>query len=954
MLLQLCLALLFSGELRQTTTPTPAEARLASYEKRQELAEASPLGAWPFRSVGPRIMGARIVDIIGFSDKPETYLAAYASGGLWRTTNSGTTWEPLFDDTPSITIGAIAVNPNDPNEIWVGTGEHNSSRSSYAGTGIHLTRDGGRTWTNMGLHDSHHISRIIVHPADPNTLYVAVIGHLYSTNEERGLFRSRDKGKTWKKILYIDEKTGVIDVEMDPTDPKRLYAAAWQRHRLAWDFTEAGEGSGLYISEDGGDSWKEQVTGLPKGEHMGRIGLSISKANPSVIYACVDNQGTYTSPEPDPRPLTKKKLATMDKEAFLALDDKVISDFLRQNEYHRDITVERLREQLMAGQLEVADLHGYLYDGNSALFDREVYGVEVYRSNDRGLSWTKTHEKPIPDFAWSYGYYFGLIEADPVDVNTFYVGAVPLLKSTDGGKTFTNIMRSNVHVDHHALWIDPKKPNHLVLGNDGGINMSWDAGREWQRFNYQAVGQFYTVAYDMATPYNIYGGLQDNGVWFGSSSAQGRYDDQWHHMHSGDGAFVQVDPRDNTTVYSGYQFGHYYRTNRQTGERITIFPRHQLKEKPLRYNWMTPLVLSSHHPDILYMGANRVLRSMDMGETWEPISDDLTTDPQGVGDVPFGTLTCLRESPHTFGTLYAGSDDGRLWVTRGTTWTEIGADMTQGLWVSSIETSPHAEGGVFVTLTGYRNDDFKTYVFASDDFGATWRDMRGNLPDEPCNVIRQDPKNDKVFYLGTDVGFWITFDGGNNWYPHHQDMPKVPVYAMEIHPREHELIVATHGRSIFVLDLEPTQFLTEDNLAKGLFVHDPPPIPFSRGWGQKMWPWDYAGEKPDHLTLTFLASEPGTVGVVITRDGEKVHEREVQATRGINYLDWDFQVTPEQAGKTTKRKKKKSKKAAADQPEVHFHVGANGSSYAIAGEYKIELRRGDEATFTTLVITPGS
>jgi len=946
-----CLFLIFSFQATptQTTSPTPDRDRLDAYDTRLERESQSPFEALEMRSIGPMVMGARVVDLLGFADKPHTYLVAYASGGLWRTTNQGTTWTPLFDDMPTITIGDIAVDPNDANRIWVGTGEDNSSRSSYAGTGIYLTEDGGKTWSHKGLLDTHHISKVLVHPTNPDVVYVAVIGRLYTDNPERGVYKTSDGGKTWSKVLYVNEKTGVIDLVMDPKNPDRLIAAAWQRYRKAWDFSEGGPGSGLYLTKNGGTSWEKAGNGLPQGENIGRIGLSICLSQPNTIYATLDNQNELENPEPDNRAVTLRKLADMDKETFLDQSDRDIRGFLRRNAFHRDITVEKLREQLKSDEITIQDLIDYVYDGNASLFDRQIHGAQVYRSDDGGETWRKTHDEPIPSFVYSYGYYFGIIEVDPNDPDTIYITGVPILKSSDGGKTFKNTAQPGVHVDHHALWIDPNNSKHVVLGNDGGVYMSWDEGENWLTFNYMPVGQFYTVAYDMAQPYNIYGGLQDNGVWYGPSREQRRYSQPWTRIMGGDGAFVQVDPTDNATVYAGYQFGHYARQNLNQGGYLPIFPRHQLKEQPYRFNWMTPFVLSKHKNDILYMGGNRVLRSMNKGEDWEAISPDLTTNPKQEGDVVFGTITSLRESQKTFGTLYVGTDDGKLWVSRGNydDWKDISQGVEQGLWVSSIETSPHKKGEVFVTLTGYRNDDFRAYLYQSKDYGETWESIKGDLPDEACNVIRQDIENPDMLYLGTDVGLWVSFDRGQHWLPYQHGLPKVPVYALEVHPREHELIVATHGRSIFVLECQTLAQLTPDKMDESLVLleQEEDSTSFNYGWGDNPRDWSTWPSRTPHTELWFYTKGGGEVTFLVQHDDKVVHQSTKTVQAGLNSVEWDYEVQPEpvKKGKKAKKKKKDGKKAE------EYHKGENGKSYAVAGKYTFKISLGEadgESKFT--------
>ncbi len=916
------------GEAAQKTQATSVETRMASYEKRKAMEDATLLGALEFRNAGPREMGGRVVDVQGFEDFPNTFFAAYASGGLWKTVDNGIVWKPMFQKGPSITIGDFAVNPKNLNEIWVGSGEDNSSRSSYAGTGIYYSSDGGETWTNKGLLDTHHISEILIHPKDSQTVLVSAIGHLYSTNEERGVFKTTDGGETWKKVLYINDNTGVIDMVADPSNPDYIYAAAWERSRTAWNFVEGGKGSGIYISKDGGETWSLSVKGLPAGENMGRIGLAVSPANPKVIYASVDNQNEKTDDEKEPEtdPLTTKKLIGMDKETFLANEDDDIKSFLRSNRFHKDITVKSIKADLESDKISMDDIRAYLYDTNG-LAGSDVKGVEVYRSDNRGKTWKKMHDKPIPYLAFSYGYYFGIIKADPQDEDTIYVLGVPLIKSEDKGKTFKTASSPNVHGDHQAMWINPSNPKQILAGNDGGISMSYDGGVNWKNYNDQPVGQFYTVAYDMATPYRIYGGLQDNGAWRGPNREQDQYGQRWEFLTGGDGAFVQVDPRDNETIYSGLQFGVYFRNNNKTGDSQPIYPRHKMKEAPYRYNWMTPIVLSQHHNDVLYMASQRVLRSLDQGRTWEAISDDLSSNPSNIGDVPYATVSMLRESPHAFGTLYAGTDDGKLWITRGAEWENISITPEKELWVSGIEVSPHAESEVFVTLTGYRNDDFSSYVYWSGDYGKTWKDLTANLPPEPCNVIRQDPKNENILYLGTDLGLMISFDKGEHWQPHQAGLPNVPVYAMEIHPREHDLIAATHGRSVFVLNLDIMSQIEQDTFEKDLVVFDHDDPKFQKFWGSKGWPWMFGERKPPHSKIYFSTKDAVEAKITISKDDKPVYKQTLEKEKGVRVFKWDYRIT--------------EKKALKDE-EAKWHDGQDEHKYATAGTYQVKLEAGDK------------
>ncbi|MFK8104948.1 MAG: WD40/YVTN/BNR-like repeat-containing protein, partial [Saprospiraceae bacterium] len=509
------LPLLFTLQLfAQTQPPATASAdRIAEFQKRQKLLSNSLVDQIPFRSVGPTVFSGRVTDIAVSPKDPSHFYVAYASGGLWKTENNGTSFQPLFEDEIVMTLGDIAVNW-DKNIIWAGTGENNSSRSSYAGVGMYKSTDGGKTWAHKGLGESHHIGRIILHPTNPDVVWVAVLGHLYSPNEERGVYKTTDGGNTWKKVLYADEKSGAIDLMIDPSNPEVLYAATWHRERSAWNFVEAGKGSGIYKSLDGGENWEllsQGKSGFPTGEGVGRIGLTMyKKGTKTVLYAILDNYDRRPVEKKDKDDgLTKDDLREMSKTDFLKLNEKEIKAYLRGNNFPKKYTEKKIIKMVKDDKITPFALVEYLEDANSLLFDTPVKGAEIYRSDDEGKTWKKTHENYLDNVYNSYGYYFGQIRVSPMDPDKIIFMGVPILISTDGGKTFKDINRENVHVDHHALWLNPKRDKHIILGNDGGINISYDDGETWVKCNSPAVGQFYAVAVDMAKPYNIYGGLQD-------------------------------------------------------------------------------------------------------------------------------------------------------------------------------------------------------------------------------------------------------------------------------------------------------------------------------------------------------------------------------------------------------------------------------------------------------------
>ncbi|MEL6720944.1 MAG: glycosyl hydrolase, partial [Bacteroidota bacterium] len=514
---------LFAQAIAPQPPATPANERIASFQQRQQLETNSLVKDVPFRNVGPTVFSGRVADLEVSPKDPTHFYVAYASGGLWKTTNNGMKFDPLFDNEIVMTIGDIAVDW-ERNTIWVGTGEVNSSRSSYAGVGMFKSEDGGETWQHKGLGESHHIGRVILHPNDPNTLWVAVLGHLYSPNEERGVYKTTDGGETWKRVLYSNENAGAIDLILDEKNPDVLYVATWERTRRSWDFVESGEGSGIYKSTDGGENWTQintEKSGFPTGKGVGRIGLARTvEDGAEILYAILDNYDRRPKEEEkeEEEGLTKDDLREMSKADFLKLEKEEVAKFLKDNRFPKKYDAEAVTKMVMKDKIKPLALVEYLEDANSLLFDTPVIGAEVYRSEDGGKTWSRTHEKYLDAVYNSYGYYFGQIRIAPDDADKIYIMGVPVLRSDDAGKNWTSINQENVHSDHHALWVNPDRSGHLILGNDGGINISYDDGETWNKCNTPPVGQFYAVAVDEAKTYNIYGGLQDNGVWMGSST----------------------------------------------------------------------------------------------------------------------------------------------------------------------------------------------------------------------------------------------------------------------------------------------------------------------------------------------------------------------------------------------------------------------------------------------------
>jgi photosystem II stability/assembly factor-like uncharacterized protein len=819
----LAAGLISFGSLQaQDIKPTTEKALQESVDKHKAMLASTPLHDFKARNVGPTNMSGRIVDI-EVANNGTTFYVAAASGGIWKTEDNGQSFTPIFDHQGALGIGAMALSPSDNNVIWVGTGEDNSSRSTYAGAGVYKSTDAGKTWQMMGLVHSHHIGQILIHPTNPNIVWVGSMGGLYSKNKERGLYKTTDGGKTWKKTLYIDDNTGIIDIQIHPTNPDILLAASWERFRQAHDFIGNGKGSSIWRSEDGGDTWKKAVSGFPQDEFVGRIGFDFSLSNPNVAYALLDNQGKSDKPAPEPRqrgnqqqeenPLKLEDFKDMTLDQALALDDKKLESLARRSQFSSKYTPAEIKRLLKTGKItptQIANYNGGAVDANAAMFGQPIIGAEVYRSEDAGKSWNKVSESDISRLYNTYGYYFGEVRVSTSDENEVFVLGVPLLVSRDGGKNFSRTDSiGDPHSDHQAMWIDPQNSKHILLGNDGGLYRSYGGGARWDHMNTQMpISQFYSVMVDQATPYHIYGGMQDNGVWFGKST--NKPEDPWEPLFGGDGMVVAVDTRNNDIVYTGSQFGNYARINKATGERRRITPGHDIGNAPNRWNWRTPAELSYHNQDIVYMGSQYVYQSLDQGNTWTTISPDLTKNKKS-GNVPFATLSVVEESPLEFGTLYAGSDDGNVWVTRnnGGNWTSLNAGLPQDRWVSSISPSKYKEGRVYITLNGYRYDEFNTYVFKSEDYGKTWKSIKANLPEESTNIIIEDPKMPNILYLGTDHGLYVSMDEGNNWNLFQGEIPNVAIYDMVIQERENHLIVGTHGRSVFVIDLKQIHDLAQ-------------------------------------------------------------------------------------------------------------------------------------------------
>jgi len=742
---------------------TDPALRFQWFEQFEAMKAKTPYKDLKWRHIGPYDVGGRCTDVEApIGDKLTIYVGA-ATGGVWKTTNAGVTWTPLTDELPTLSTGDLALAESDPSIVWLGTGEANHFRASIAGIGVYKSVDGGKTWTHMGLAATQTIGRILIHPTNPDIVYVAATGHEWTYNPERGVYKTTDGGKTWEKVLYINEKIGAIDLVMDPTNPDVLIASMVNRIRLRWSDPTPG-GEGLFKTKDGGKTWKPLTNGLPQDKSkIGRIGLALCRSKPNVVYAYVDNHTPTRMPEPGER-----------------------------------------------------DSYGRL-----RTFP-DIVGAEVYRSDDQGETWRKVSpsDRMFERFGGTYGWVFGQIRVDPNDPDVVYLMGLGLYRSKDGGKTWERLGRG-VHGDHHGMWIDPADSNYILNVNDGGAYASYDFGANWRSFQDGIPAtQFYNVAYDMNKPFAVYGSVQDFGTYRGLGVApqraqapnQRRFRPQlvrWERAPGGEGTLIEVDPNDPNTEYASSFYGRLERAEFKDGAwtRKAIYPRAPEGEPPYRGQWLAGLLLSPHNPQIVYHGFQYLFRSMNRGEKWERISPDLTTNnPAWQGKLPYAipyqTITAIAESPFKFGVVYVGTDCGRVHVTKdaGATWTEITAGLPYNKHVWTIVASKYDPATVYIALIGRHDDDFAPYVFKSTDYGKTWVDIGGGIPGGPTNVIREDPKKKNVLYCGTDQGVFVTTDGAGTWHYLGSGLPNAPVWDLKIHPRDNMLIIATNGRGMWAID----------------------------------------------------------------------------------------------------------------------------------------------------------
>ena len=866
-----------------------------AYQQKEELTKSSRVKNIHFRNIGPTIMSGRVVALEVNPKDPTKFYVAYASGGVWYTDNNGTSFKSISEDWPTQNIGEITMDWKNK-ILWVGTGENNSSRSSYSGIGILKTEPNGSNWVNVGLTDSHHIGKILINPTNKDHVIVGVTGHLYSKNNNRGVYVTKDGGITWKKTLYIDDGTGIIDMAYTPNSFNIMYATAWEKDRKAWNLNEGGNSSSIYKSIDAGETWyniSKEDSGFPVGDGVGRIGIAVFDEN--IIYAVLDNQffRTRNSKQND-EGLGRDSFKNMSIKEFNKISDKDLKSFLRSNRFPSKYTVERIKSDIDDEKISPSDLYKYLVDANSELFNTPIIGAEVYRSDDGGNNWTKTHETFLDGVYNTYGYYFGKIHVDPSNSDKIYTYGVPIITSDDGGKSFYRIGKENVHADHHDLWINPNKPGHLINGNDGGVNITYDDGKNWIKNNSTEVGQFYAINVDYDKPYNVYGGLQDNGVWKGPHNSienkrwnmNGKY--PWEMIMGGDGMEVQIDNRDSNTVYTGFQFGFYYRLELDSGKRKSIKPVHELGESPYRFNWQTPILLSPHNQDIVYFGTNHFHKSNDKGDSWQLTSKDLTNGGKK-GNVPYGTITTIAESPIVKDLLYVGTDDGLIHVSKngGKTWKNISQNLPQDMWVSKVYASSHNEKVIYASLNGYRWDNFSPYLYKSENYGKTWTSISSNLPDSPINVVIEDNINQNILYVGNDHGVYVSLDSGINWEPFSSGLTSAAVHDLVIQKDENHLLIGTHGRSIYITEIEKIQGLSDEILNSSLYVYPLKSIKKLASWGVKRSIWSESNNPNLELTI-FSSSKKEYQLSIIDSEGNSIYNVSDKLDRGFNFVDYNL------------------------------------------------------------------
>jgi len=820
------LALLFNVLFLTAQVVTPAEEIIKSWELHKEMESSSIFKYLPWRSIGPISQGGRVESIAGVPGDPSIVYVGIGSGGVWRTENAGASWTPIFDEQPTVAIGDIEVSANNPDLIWVGTGESLLSKTSFPGIGVFKSIDGGETWEHKGLPDSHHIMRIAIDAKDSETVYVAAMGHNIAPNTERGVFKTTDGGNTWKKILYVNDQTGASDVIINPNNSNHIFAAMWNR--------KEGNHSGIYRSLDGGETWTKQSSGFLSGEHTGIIGFDIAPTNSNYVYAVVDNRAP----------------------------------------------------NIVNGR------------------ERGVKGCEVYLSKDFGNTWEKTHEEPLYIYA-GHGWSFGDIKVSPTNENEIFVLGVTLQKSIDGGKTFTEVRgeiahlvendSKILHLDMHDLWIDPLQPKRLLLGNDGGIFSSFDKGKEWVHHNNLPIAEFYTISIDNHDTNIVYGGTQDNSSLYGPIDNDRNRKDPWNFVwldrwSGGDGFETFSDPTNPDIVFFESQGGGMVRKNHKINESVWIQPRNEDNEKPFRFNWHAPFMSSIHNPKILLSGGNKVFKSLDKGDNWQTISPDLFAEYSK--ENLEGVLTVLAESPLNTKLLIAGGNKSEIFLTtdEGENWINKNNGLPSHLKLTSIVPSKYSEDRVYITLNDYNHDDASPQVYVSNDLCDTWQLISNNLPTEATHIFAEDPKDENILYLGTDLGVYISIDRGNNWISLSKKLPPIATQDLLVHPDKDELIIATHGRSMYALDVRPIRKYRELQKAQKAYLF---PVKDARLPRARHASGDWDLETSHPANFTFYTPKKEEISLIVKdKNGEDIWAFNESYDVGFHTISWDLVKQP--------------------------------------------------------------
>jgi photosystem II stability/assembly factor-like uncharacterized protein len=850
-----------------------------------QQAPATPLddvlNTLSFRNIGPFRTSAWITEIAvpesPARDHLYTIYAATRSGGLWKTVNNGITWDPISDSVEVAAVGAVALSPSNPQVVWMGTGANDLARSSYSGKGLYKSVDAGKTWQFAGLPDSQHIARIVVHPKNPDTVYVAAIGHLFSKNEERGVFRTTDGGKSWQKVLYVNEGVAAIDLVIDRRTPTVLYAAMYEYDRNPWRLVLGGNGSDVYKSTDGGTKWDRLGNGMPDGT-IGRIGLDIYQKNPNILYAVVENLNPRA--EGVPRAIDACQAGAQQPQG---------------------------RAGAAGGGAGAAGAAGAAGRGGRGAAAGGPIGNEIYRTDDGGKTWRKVNSDTVDVAGGKAPYSFNQLKINPNNPDHVIVTSDTMYSSLDGGKTWscsnTNGFFRGVFGDFRTMWWDSEDSNRIMIGSDGGVNVSYDGGRTADYFLNLRIGEMYAIGVDMDDPYNVYGGMQDHDSWKGpSNSVSGRITlEHWTTVGPGDGMYNQVDPTDSRWVYNTREMGNHGRYDQLTGQRTVIAPPAPAGTA-LRYIWQTPIVLSPHNPQIVYAGSQFLSRSFNRGDAWENISPDLTTnDPskcgRGSGNVPYCAMTTISESPVRAGVIWAGTDDGKVHVTEnhGGAWRDATAAIAAAggaadRYVSRVFASPHDAGTAFVAKTGFRHDDFTPYLFRTTDYGKSWTSIGAGLARSPINVVVQDRRNANLLVVGNDIGVYVSIDAGKNWSRLKANLPTVAVHDLTIHPREGDLVLGTYGRAIWVGDITPLQELSAEVLNKTAHLFDIEPR--ARYGFQAIGNYNLYGDKyieipnePDALIVNYHLKADATGSARVTVSdiaGRAIRTAEGPARKGLN------------------------------------------------------------------------